>query len=291
MRIDWTVVTEKHIKDACHLYDTDDKIRPIKDPINTFLKFNNKKYPGKFIRGLAYKIATGKTLDPSNDYSGGMETVRFFKRLNFETEYGGHITNGSKSKKRGYDYTTKSAKKRKHLDPKKQKIALRKLLEKHFGKIQTEVGFDWLVVPGKNSMDSDLAKVLDALKKYRGFNNFFTPRKSLRCDFYIPTNNTIIEYDERQHFTIPRHISLSNYPNKMNLGFDKKEWRLICKKVKAVDSDPEYRDEQRAFYDTLRDILAAKNGVNLKRLKHGEYDWESKESENMIEKLFFCFRC
>ena len=66
----------------------------------------------------------------------------------------------------------------------------------------------------------------------------------------------IIEYDERQHFTEQRAKSLAYYPSNRNLGFDKDKWREACENIKATDKDPLYRDEQRAFYDSVRDILA-----------------------------------
>lgn len=56
------------------------------EPKNTFLLYEGKKLPAKYIRGLAYKIAYKKEI-PKADYQGGMETVRFFEKLGFETYY------------------------------------------------------------------------------------------------------------------------------------------------------------------------------------------------------------
>jgi hypothetical protein len=47
--------------------------RPKRPARNTFLLLNGKTYPAKFIRGLAYRLATGVELDPNVDYSGGTE--------------------------------------------------------------------------------------------------------------------------------------------------------------------------------------------------------------------------
>jgi hypothetical protein len=45
---------------------------------------------------------------------------------------------------------------------------------------------------------------------------------------------------------------------------------------------PPYRDEQRAFYDSLRDILAARNGVRLIRLRYGTFDWTGPDAEAQL---------
>lgn len=98
--IDWTIVDGTHIRKACESYDSDPSLRPIKKAINTFLLLNNKKYPAKFIRKQAYQVATGNTLNPSTDYSGGIETVRFFVNPGFNTVYNGKILNGNQSQTR-----------------------------------------------------------------------------------------------------------------------------------------------------------------------------------------------
>ncbi|HSB30524.1 MAG TPA: hypothetical protein VLD55_02890, partial [Candidatus Sulfobium mesophilum] len=84
----------------------------------------------------------------------------------------------------------------------------------------------------------------------------------------------IVEFDESQHFTELREISISEYPKDMVLGFDKRKWQSLCSKLKRKDNDPPYRDEQRAWYDTLRDVvplmLAPKPAI---RLYSGYYIW------------------
>ena len=93
--IDWTVVNEEHIREACRRYDSGEEF-PSRPARNTFLLIGGKHYPAKFIRGLAYKIATGDRLNPNSDYSGGAETVRFFKKLGYSTKYRGEIVKGSR---------------------------------------------------------------------------------------------------------------------------------------------------------------------------------------------------
>ena len=66
-----------------------------------------------------------------------------------------------------------------------------------------------------------------------------------------------MEFDESQHFTIPRKFTLEKYPAGLELGFSREKWIMLCKEINAKDNDPPYRDEQRAWYDTLRDFLPA----------------------------------
>ena len=87
MAIDWSKVLKNHIGEACRRYDVGEN-RPTHPARTTFLIRNGEWYPAKFIRGLAYEIATGDKLS-SEEYSGGMETVRFLSDLGFSVEYNG----------------------------------------------------------------------------------------------------------------------------------------------------------------------------------------------------------
>jgi len=75
-----------------------------------------------------------------------------------------------------------------------------------------------------------------------------------RIDFFIPEHNLIIEFDESQHFTKPREISLSYYPLDKEYGYSIQKWHALCRTLNKRDNDPPYRDEQRGWYDTLRDF-------------------------------------
>ena len=66
------------------------------------------------------------------------------------------------------------------------------------------------------------------------------------CDFWVPDPGFIVEFDERQHFTIPRKLALSKYPAVQPLGFPQERWIVLCEHHTAKDNDPCYRDEQRA---------------------------------------------
>lgn len=131
---------------------------------------------------------------------------------------------------------------------------------------RVEVNWD-LDLPGQldGYKNYEAYKVLEqihrALQENRGFKDFAKSRKLPRVDFFIPDGNLIIEFDESQHFTAPRDISLSLYPEHKGYGFSVESWRALCQKMNKRDNDPPYRDEQRAWYDTLRDFAPIHAGV------------------------------
>lgn len=88
MKVDWSQINRTHIEYACNLFDTSRCI-PTHPARNTFLLHQDKRYPAKFIRGLAYELATGRRLDPNRDYEGGLERAKFLQKLEFELLYGG----------------------------------------------------------------------------------------------------------------------------------------------------------------------------------------------------------
>jgi len=99
-----------------------------------------------------------------------------------------------------------------------------------------------------------LATIYQALQKLRGHFEFAKAKKLPRVDFFIPSEKIIIEFDESQHFTEPRGIALGLYPKTKQYGFSVDRWRNLCRYLNKRDNDPPYRDEQRAWYDTLRDF-------------------------------------
>jgi hypothetical protein len=61
--------------------------------------------------------------------------------------------------------------------------------------------------------------------------------------------------------------------------------RSIVSRATDPDRKFPYRDEQRAFYDSLRDILAARNGVRLIRLRYGTFDWTGPGGDEQLNNL------
>src|SRR5208337_2851146 len=86
MAIDWSVVTSEHVREAARQLDAGEVVcgSPAR---NTFVKLRGRSYPAKFIRGLAYEVATGRRLNPNTDFAGGKETARFLANLGFEVDY------------------------------------------------------------------------------------------------------------------------------------------------------------------------------------------------------------
>ena len=284
MKPDWTRVPLEHVHQACELYDSGTFV-PKRAAKSTFLIVNDKTYRAKFIRGLAYRQATGVDLDPNRDFSGGAETIRFFECLGLSTR---HDAISEPATSAAVPVPTSAVEKppsasKEHREP--QKRALAKLLRQRFGTVETEAEFPWLTVPAQAEMDDAIDCIFNALKAMRGFTEFITPGKSLRCDFFVPGERLIIEYDERQHFTEPRARALELYPADVQLDFDQEKWITACRTIKATDPTPPHRDEQRAFYDSLRDILASRNGVRLIRLRFGTDDWTGSNVDERLNAL------
>ena len=291
MAIDWSIVTSDHIREACRRLDAGEVV--CRSPArNTFMKLQGRTYPGKFIRGLAYEVATGRRLDPNTDFAGGKETARFLTNLGFDVDYepGPMLRQIPRQESpRQPDPTTRNevrAENTVSLGVIEQKQALQRVLEDRFNEITVNHPFDWLVVPEIHAECDLVRRLRERLASHRNFNNFSTPGRALRCDFYIPRVNLIIEYDERQHFTEPRALTLELYPSTLSLGFDARRWLNACRKICSRDNDPPYRDEQRAFYDALRDILSQANGTRLIRIKHGDWDWSRPGSGQYLTEIF-----
>ncbi|NJM83492.1 MAG: hypothetical protein HC844_14365 [Tabrizicola sp.] len=99
---------------------------------------------------------------------------------------------------------------------------------------------------------------------------------NLRPDAFLPDLNCILEFDEMQHFTKQRELSLSLYPDQVSLGYDRSYYMSLCirfcdaAKAKGAAGyrrpTAEFpfiggRHCQRAFFDTLRDIIPLRNGL------------------------------
>ena len=168
-----------------------------------------------------------------------------------------------------------------------QRAALIAAIRRNFSDAKIEYSdLPWLRVPTIAAMDGPLGAIFAALCRHRGHAAFATAGRRLACDIVIPSQRLIVEYDERQHFSVPRAIALRLYPEDTPVGFDTTEWIAHCDAIAATDNDPPYRDEQRAFYDSVRDILAGANGYRVVRLKHGAFDWQTGNADTEILRCF-----
>lgn len=285
MAIDWSVVGRLHVEEACRHYDRGDR-QPKRWARSTFLLLNERRYPAKFIRGWAYELATGEALDPSKDFSGGLETAKFFRKLGFKVEHYRGSGKPEKSCENAVGVSPKKKRPRKEkpvaeiifkptgrVTPPDQRAYLLELLRRRFGEVQMEKTFSWLRVPSSDAMDGSIKAIYEQLFRVRGYSDFAQAGTALKCDFYMPRQGVILEYDERQHFTKQRAVALKSYPEDVKLGFDRHAWIAVSERVQAQDGNPVYRDEQRAFYDSLRDLLPTQHGMVTVRIQHGVEDW------------------
>jgi len=127
----------------------------------------------------------------------------------------------------------------------------------------------------KTSIHYDaLARIHAALQDFRGHREFVRARTLPRCDYYVLKPGFVVELDESQHFTAPRRLALSLYPPDLALGFDRNRWMKMCKDIAEEDNDPVYRDEQRAWYETLRDFAPALLGLRpTVRIRRTDTKW------------------
>lgn len=259
MQFDERLIKKEHIEKAIIYYL---KARPEHSKARSaFLIHDSIKLPAKFILRLAYKEASGY-MPPSEALTGGRASVRVLTNLGFNAIY---------EKVEG----------RTNRNPVKnmRRSAFKDILEKHFGKVEMEKKFPEILIPdlsNRSSMSAELRLILDKIESFREMKiKKWNTNGKLSFDFFIPAKNIVIEFDERQHFTLPRATSLKTYPKNATLGFDKEKWVRLCEEINAGDNSPEYRDEQRAFYDSIRDIMAPRIGLKpVIRIYEADVLWE-----------------
>ncbi len=246
------------------------------------LKYNDIYYPPKYIISLANKFVNGKELD-SSEFSGGKETNNFLRALGFNIV---RTSSPEKSVFKSFKENRGIGSSMAYHDERcpKCKETVRKLLEKIYGKVEQGYKFKVGTYPEgfiNTPYYTKLKEIYESLKNHRGFKEFVKAKTLPNCDFFVPNAGFIVEFDESQHFTLPRKITLKNYPEKLELGFDRERWIGQCEKINAKDNDPPYRDEQRAWYDTLRDFLLSIKGLKpTVRLFARDFIWCSLNPNN-----------
>jgi hypothetical protein len=273
-------IQSNHVIDAIREIDSR-SIPRRRRPTGYSLLYEGKKYPPKLVLSIANKFANGEELD-SDAFGGGNETNGFLKKLGFEIL---ELPNERYAEVPSLRETSKKTETKAHDERcPKCKETIRKLLEKIYGKVKQNYRFDVGTTPEDfkhTPYYGQLLEIYEALQAYRGFKEFVKTRSLPPCDFFLPNPGNIVEFDESQHFTASRKIALSHYPENLESGFDRKRWMMLCEKIDAMDNDPPFRDEQRAWYDTLRDFLPAiKNLKPTVRLLAHDFSWCSLDSEN-----------
>jgi predicted amidohydrolase/copper chaperone CopZ len=281
-----TNITREHVIKALEAIDAR-ALPPSRKSTKFVLVFSGRRYPPKYVVSLASKYANGEELKPSL-FGGGKETNNFLKRLGFDID---EIMSTRTKDELKYSRTKSiETTQKKHNERCPEcKDTVEKMLKKIYGAVKTNYKFSIGTNPEKfrdtPPYYEDLRRIFKNLQDYRGNENFVYKDTLPNCDYFIPNPGFIVEFDESQHFTIPRKISLLSYPYRSKSGFSLAQWISTCNKTKAHDPEPVYGDEQRAWYDTSRDFLPELTG-NLKptgptvRLYSKEMQWCSLDPDN-----------
>jgi len=156
------------------------------------------------------------------------------------------------------------------------------MLKKTYGNVTPNYRIDIGTLPEDYSgrpFYKYLNAIYTSLQNHRGYHDF-TRIRHLRMDYYLPDQQLIVKFDESQHFTEPRRKTFEHYPDSLKTGFSTKKWMKLCENLNKKDNDPPYRDEQRAWYDTLRDFLSETHGCLIIRLYARDMIWCSLDPEN-----------
>ena len=84
MKEEWDQITSMDVYEAVKGFDETMPKHP--SAKTTFLIVNDRLYPAKHIRGMAYEVHFGREIKKS-DYTGGIETIKFFQNLGFKTKH------------------------------------------------------------------------------------------------------------------------------------------------------------------------------------------------------------
>jgi hypothetical protein len=272
-------ITKNHILNAIKKIDRDG-ISKGRDSKKFKIIYERKLYPPKYIISLANRYANREELR-SSSFNGGQETNDYLSRLGFKIIES--ISPPRQSLKRVNRKKTRAQSGVHNERCPKCKQTIEKMLRKIYRDVKSNYKIKVAVLPEdfeKNRLYHEIKDIFLKIKKYRGYENFVRTSNLPRVDFYIPDPGFIVEFDESQHFTPLRKESLLKYPSTLKIGFDAKRWIELCDKIGAKDNNPPYRDEQRAWYDTLRDFLPMFKGLNPTiRLFSKDFHWCSLNPE------------
>ena len=157
------------------------------------------------------------------------------------------------------------------------KERVREILTAIYGECRVNHQFPWPARPedyANSAIGNALESIRNSLGDWRGYRDFIKSPHVPPCDFYVSTPPFILEFDENQHFSPARLVTLSHYPQTIPVGFSLARWQQLCRQIDAQDDQPVDRDERRAWYDVLRDLAPAVSGFRpTVRLYAGDYEW------------------
>ena len=290
------LITKSHIAEAIRCINRDG-VPSRRRSRGYCLVTNGEHLPPKYTLALAHQVVTGEFLR-SGQFSGGEESNDFLRRRGFnvvECNCGGNVNDGPITtvpgpSERGRSTIASTS----HSERCREcKIRVRELLERIYGTCLPDHRFRWqtgLAPYAGTLIDSTLRNVAAVLEAHRGFGiGDFVRRDVLAgCDFWVPDPGFIVEFEESQHFTSPRKLALSVYANEQPLGFSAERWIALCEHHDARDNDPPYRDEQRAWYDALRDLVPSLKGLRpTVRLYARDLAWCSLDPDSRDDRERF----
>ncbi len=157
------------------------------------------------------------------------------------------------------------------------KERVREILTAIYGECRVNHQFPWPARPedyANSVIGNSLELIRNALGDWRGHRDFIKSPQVPPCDYYVSAPPFILEFDESQHFSQARLITLQLYPKTLPMGFPLSRWQDLCRGINAVDDRPIDRDERRAWYDALRDLVPIVYGFKpTVRLYAGECEW------------------
>ena len=256
-------ITRAHVEEAIRRIRRDG-IPSVRRSRGYCLVTQGKHLPPKYTIALAHQVATGEMLR-SNRFSGGSESNGFLRHRGFavaECDCRGTVRDGSDTPaSRPPGRKTRKLATRRHSERCRAcKTRVGQLLERSYGACARDLRFGWqtsLEAYAGTPIDPVLQDVAKRLESYRGYgiDTFVRSNVLAGCDYWVPDPGFIVEFDESQHFTRPRKLALTAYADTPTLGFHARRWLELCEQHDGRDNDPAFRDEQRAWYDTLRDLV------------------------------------
>ena len=266
-------------------------VPPARKPTKFTLVIDGQAYPPKYVLSLAARHATGKELRP-DDFTGGNETNLFLRNLGFNIQ-----PVGDASVAAVVEAPTISRKSAGRTDASHNercpacKEAVFNLLRSLYGKVSRNYRWEAgsrLEYYASGPCSTHLKNIYASLSSLRGFDAFVRCELLPPCDFFVHEPGFAVEFDESQHFTACRKAALLAYPKDMKLGFDREKWIALCDQIMAEDHDPPYRDEQRAWYDTLRDFWPTMAKLlPTVRLHAGAFRWCSLDLNRPADVIRF----
>ena len=280
-------IKREHILAALAEID-EDGVRPGRDSTKFELTYEGRNYPPKYAISLAGKHANGAEVPPGS-FGGGNEANSFLSERGFSVvaagaagstvTSGGAIPQWQPARNRGIVSSPLHNERCSDC-----KVAVERLLGAIYGRVEK----NYRIETGTNPDDyketplySALSDIYVSLQEHRGHKDFVRSATLPNCDFWIPNPGFAVEFDESQHFTECRALTLQKYPSGVPFGFDREKWLRLCNSILAEDHDPPFRDEQRAWYDTLRDFVPQLRGLHSTlRLFASEFPWCSLNPDN-----------